>query len=195
MKTKIISLLILIFGCVVKLLGQGTIEIDQQSTTGAVFEGGYLIQSSQPIGQSFTPSLNAVGVVQLFLEEQVANSSPNAVVAVNLLQNSITGPVIAQTMSVTLGTGFEGSVNLFFSTPVTVSPGTTYYFQPVVASGGAFVNVSTFYTYAGGTSFINGVADPSQNFYFREGIVIPEPSTWALLILGGGALLFRRCKN
>jgi hypothetical protein len=195
MKLRRFIFLVVLLLSTLRTFAQGTLEFDQQSTTGAVFEGGYLIQSSQPIGQSFTPSLNSVGFIQLFLEEQVANPDPNAVVAVNLLQNSITGPVVAQTASVTLGTGFEGSVNLFFLTPIAVSPGTTYYFQPVVASGGAFVNVSTFYTYAGGTSFINGVADPSQNFYFREGIVVaPEPSTWVLLLLGG-SLLFRRLRR
>jgi hypothetical protein len=116
-------------------------------------------------------------------------------VYVNLLANSITGPILAQTGFVTLTPLSEGVINFYFSTPATVSPGTTYYLQPVVSVGSADVNVSTFYTYAGGTSFINGGADPSQNFYFREGIVTaPEPSTWALLVLGGAALLFHRRK-
>ena len=190
MNTKVILLLLFFGAFTIEAFPQGTFQVDQQSATNPGFEGAFAIQSSQPIGQSFTPSFNAVGVVQLFLDDQNPLNSPT--VYINLLANSITGPILAQTTPVTLPVNFEGTVNFVFSTPATVSPGTTYYLQPVLQSGEANVNVSILYHYSGGTAFIDGTADPTRNFYFREGIVTtPEPSTWALLVLGGGVLLLR----
>jgi hypothetical protein len=68
-----------------------------------------------------------------------------------------------------------------------VTPGVTYFFQPVAhttewveligASDGG---------YTGGTGFTFGVGG-GADFWFREGIIVPEPSA-ALLLLVGGAL-------
>ena len=152
------------------------------------------IQSSQPIGQSFTPSLDAVGFTQLVLIN--LSSSDNAVVYVNLLSGSITGQNIGQSAPVTVNIGSEVPVNFFFSTPVTVTPGTTYYLQPVVQSGDALINESFLYSYSGGSAIFNGTADPGTQLYFREGIIIvPEPSTWALFAAGAATLFFRRRKS
>jgi hypothetical protein len=168
---------------------------DQQSSTGGFFEGVINIQSAQPVGQSFTPSLNAIGFVQLALEGINSGNNENAVIYVNLLEGSITGQIIGQTTPATVDIGFEGDVNFYFSTAVAVSPGTTYYLQPVVQNGDADINASIYYAYSGGTLFTNGTPVPSENLYFREGIVeTPEPSVWALMALAGGALFLRRCK-
>jgi hypothetical protein len=178
-----------------RTFAQGTLEFDQQSSTGGFFEGVIDISSNQPTGQSFTPALSGIGVVQLALAGQNPGNNANANVYVNLLTSSITGPILAQTGIVAVPIGFEGTVNFFFPTQVALTPGTTYYLQPVVQSGDAVANISTFYHYSGGTSFIDGTANPSENFYFREGLVTaPEPSTWALLALGGGAFFFHRRK-
>jgi hypothetical protein len=51
------------------------------------------------------------------------------------------------------------------------------------------------YNYPGGTAFYHGVSDPTEDLWFREGIVVPEPSSIFLLLTGGAfALLtsFRR---
>jgi hypothetical protein len=45
--------------------------------------------------------------------------------------------------------------------------------------------------YAGGTEFLQG--QPGNNdLWFREGIVVPEAGTWALLVIGCGLLVWRR---
>ncbi len=50
------------------------------------------------------------------------------------------------------------------------------------------------YNYSGGTAFVDGLAVPTKDFWFREGIVVPEPCSPALLLLGGGFLLWARRK-
>ena len=49
------------------------------------------------------------------------------------------------------------------------------------------------YGYTGGDAILAGSPDAGTDFWFREGIVeTPEPSVWALLVFGCGALAFRR---
>jgi len=72
----------------------------------------------------------------------------------------------------------------------------TYYLEPVGLLGGGLINQSG-YQYAGGTLFLDAV--PNQqgfDMWFREGTIVPEPSTFGLLIVTGLALLgWRRCRG
>jgi hypothetical protein len=80
---------------------------------------------------------------------------------------------------------------------VTVTPGQTYYFQVVEQSGDDTWGITgdPDYRYPGGTLFLNGVAVPHSDLWFREGIVVPEPSSMMLLLLGAGVFAyFRRAK-
>src|SRR5688572_19543107 len=96
---------------------QGTYVYDQQSSTEAYLgEAAVVIQSSQPIGQSFTPSLSGVGFIRLYLVDATANGL-GATVFLNLRTESITGPVLGFTSSVSMPDSFAGSVDFFFSTP------------------------------------------------------------------------------
>ena len=55
--------------------GQGTVVYDQQSSTEAnVLEGFLNIQINEPFGQSFTPSLNAVGFIRLGMLTDAAHT-------------------------------------------------------------------------------------------------------------------------
>ncbi len=131
-----------------------------------------VIQSNQPLGQSFTPSLSSVGFIRLFLIDGVRNNGLGATVYVNLREDCITGPVLGLSgpvfMPDNFGIGSGGYTNFFFSSPVPVTPGATYYLQP------------------------NGAAVPFDDLWFREGVFVPEPS-WALLILvGGGVFVYAR---
>src|SRR6266404_1497869 len=75
--------------------GQGTFVYDQQSADESTGGGGVsVIQSNQPLGQSFTPSLSSVGFIRLFLIDGVRNNGLGATVYVNLREDSITGPVL-----------------------------------------------------------------------------------------------------
>jgi hypothetical protein len=112
-------------------------------------------------------------------------------VSVNLRTGSITGPVLGSTEPVFMEDRFSGFVNFLFSNPVTVSPGTTYYFQPVVESGDIWQVAShNAFGYTGGTAFALGQPSQVSDLWFREGIVIPEPSSGLLMLAGFGILLY-----
>ena len=71
--------------------------------------------------------------------------------------------------------GFGRTVNFLFQDAVPVSPGQTYFFQPVVQNSTNFSVYIEAYHYASGTAFLNGVASP-LDLWFREGTYVPEPS-------------------
>jgi hypothetical protein len=128
----------------------------------------------------------------LYIEDYIFPNGPGATLHVNLRADSITGPVIGATSAVLMHGGFFGYTNFFFPAPAAVTPGTTYYFQPVVESGNPRTQLLPGFTYGNGTAFSNGTADPFSDLWFREGIVVPEPSSSWLLVIGSGVLLYVR---
>jgi hypothetical protein len=109
--------------------------------------------------------------------------------------DSITGAVLAATSPVFMPDSFNGFTNFFFAPAVALSPGTTYYFQPIVQSGdGCGTRAYNDYNYPGGMEFTSGMPFPNNDLWFREGVV-PEPSSVALLALGIGALFVRRLEQ
>ena len=162
-----ISLLLVEFAC-----AQGTFLYDQQSSDESnLMEGGASISDSQ----SFTPSLSAVGFIRLYVYDGFPGFN-SATIFVNLRKDSVNGAVLASTVTVDLGDGFVGPVDFFFSEPVAVTPGTTYYFDGQVqsGSGGFGLNASSSYGYSGGTAYLQGMVWPNTDVWFREGIVVPE---------------------
>ncbi len=178
----------LLVACVA--LGQGTVIYDQQSSTEADLGAqGFSIASNQPIGQSFTPSLEAVRFIRMSLSRGSFNQG--ATIYLNLRSDSITGAVLAATSPVALAVGFIGTVDFLFASDVPVSPGTTYYFQPIIQSGGPFFVTGDSFRYPGGSAFLQG--DPvSEDLWFREGIIVPEPTAFALVLFGGGVFAYAR---
>lgn len=168
------------------LFAQGTFVTDQQSSDEAhTQEGGYA-PGQQPLGQSFTPLLDSVGFIRLYIQGGGGTASFHVV----LHNDSITGSVLGTSATTSFSTG--SFVDFLFQTPVSVTPGTMYFFQPVLetATGGWTVNAS-FYNYAGGSAFANGLADSSKDLWFREGVVVvPEPSVVWLLAVMSGALFY-----
>ena len=185
MKKYLAQILLLLI--VVGARGQG-FDYDQQSATSDTGGNGITlgIQSNEPIGQSFIPSRSSVGFVRFFLFDAVFPNPAGATAYVNLWSGSIGGgTLMASTDPVFITPGFDGYANFFFSTTVPVNSGTTYYFQPLVQFGDdVVVGATAGFVYANGMSFIQGVAQPGQDLWFREGIVVPEPSS-ALLTFSG----------
>jgi len=164
--------------------GQGTMIFDQSSST-TNNSGEFLanIQASQPIGQSFTPSLAGVGFVRLYVSDRNADGVGTTIL-VNLLSGSLTGSVVSATAPVFVPDGFHGFTDFFFPANATVTPGSTYYFRPVVQSGEDYgVGYDSRFLYPGGNAFFNGAGDTFYDLWFQEGIV-PEPSSVALLLVG-----------
>ena len=48
------------------------------------------------------------------------------------------------------------------------------------------------YNYRGGIAYYQGVSLPGSDFWFREGIYIPEPSCALLLLTGAGLVVYCR---
>jgi hypothetical protein len=207
MKTKLMKMTAFLAAAfsLMSATAQGLFIYDQQSAVeprGG--ESAGFLQTEQPLGQSFTPGSNSVSFIRLLLSDMRPDNGLGATVYINLRSNSIAGPVIASTdpvfMPDNFGTTTLGYTNFFFATSVPVTPGLTYYFQPVTQSGDPWAVIAdTKYNYQGGTMYVNGVPPQFGNFdlWFREGIyVVPEPSSAALVMAGSGILFYvRRAKN
>ena len=181
--------------------GQGTFIYDQQSATSYAISGSAPFQHEQPFGQAFTPTLSAVGFVQFqFLDVNPGNGT-GASVYVNLWADSLaTGTLLDSTAPVLMPDRFDGITNFFFAVPVPVTPGTTYYLQPIVQSGDDFWGITDGnFSYPNGTWIANGqpVLD-GRVLWFREGTIVPEPSSALLFALAAATLCaprFRRLRH
>ena len=177
---------------------QSTLEYDQQTITAdgspgyGVGAGIDFYDSYSPWGQSFTPSLDAVGFIALPMDDPTAGFG-GATVWVNLMSGSVSGPVIGSTEPINLTGGFNGTFYFYFPTAVAVTPGVQYYFTAEEAFGGTGVNIVSSFSDYPGSIYENGVpVYPGTSIFFREGIVVPEPASTVLVLLGIGALaLFR----
>ena len=189
MKTTLIASFVLNLSF--QTAGQQIFVYDQQSSVDGVYrEGGAEIQPSQPMGQSFTPTLDSVGFVRLHVYDATFGNNLNGTLYLNLRSDSITGPILASTDPVVLPPRAARPVDFLFSTPVPVTPGTTYFFQPVVQTGNTWGLNASDYNYAGGTAFVLGQPNiRNWDLWFREGIVVPEPSSIVLISLGTVGLL------
>ncbi len=170
-----------------RLFAQGTMLVDQQSFDLATATANINING---IGQSFTPSLSSVDYVQF----GVFDISPGSSMFVNLRQNSLSGTIIGTTAteSVPLNNGLLETTFLF-STRVILTPGTEYFFEPVVVVNATQINIEisnplSSNPYSGGSA-LHGNAPGNYSLWFSEGILVPEPSTWTVFGLGAAALL------
>jgi len=87
----------------------------------------------------------------------------------------------------------DNQVNTFYYPDnIGVTPGQLYFFEPVVLSAGSLdVGTKSPSSYLGGDLWSNGLMDPQADLWFREGIVVPEPSTVWLLAWGSGVFIWR----
>src|SRR5438876_85248 len=99
-------------------VGQGTLVYDQQSSTNEVTNlpgGGLVIQQQvPPWGQSFTPSLSAVGFVRLGPNDGNASDGLGATMYLNLIAGSIGGTIIGTSAPVTMPNNFGGYATFYF---------------------------------------------------------------------------------
>jgi hypothetical protein len=175
-------------------VAQGIYLYDQQSSDESNLGGAARdISIAQPTGQTFTPTLSMVGFIRLWLVDHTSANGIGTTMSLNLREGTIGGAFLSSSDTVVLANGFRGTVDFIFSTPVTVTPNSTYFFEPVILGGESFscAAYNTFF-YSGGTSYALGVPEVNLDLWFREGIIVPEPATWALWLVGGSALLCGR---
>jgi hypothetical protein len=177
---------------------------DQQSSNSPSLFGDYLNIQTEPLTQSFVPALSAIGFVQFEFWDISGNGNNGATVYVNLWSGSPnvnSATLLGSTTPVYMPNGFGSSIpgvtNFYFSTLLTLTPGQTYYLQPVVQSGDNPWDIwNPGDTYSSGQLYGSGAFfQPSTDLWFREGVV-PEPSTLALCSFSGilGYTLRRRSK-
>jgi hypothetical protein len=184
---KKLNLCVLLVVLAVPSFGQGTLVFDQESSSDEGYVGGGApIQFYGTVGQSFTPSLSTVGFFRVKLQDLAPYNSLGATLLINLRSNAINGPILGTTTSVVLPDGFNGSTNFFLPTVVPVVPGTMYFFQVLVQSGDN-VNIAMMGdVYSSGTVYGGNFPATGNDLWFREGVVVPEPTALALLGCGLG---------
>jgi hypothetical protein len=183
MKMKPVTVALILAACCAR--GQGTLEYDQQvSPTNA--PGVFNNIQPGPTGQSFVPGFSAVGFVELYLKDVTFFNGIGATVYVNLWSDSLTnGTLLGTTAATTMPDVFGGTTNFLFTAPVAVSPGTTYFLEAVIQSGDSFqIGVVSSSRYTNGMAFFQGVPNPNASLWFREGLVVPEPSSVLLIFFG-----------
>jgi len=95
-----------LFGCTA--VSQDVFVYDQQSSTTdwAPYCGGVFSPGTPPgQGQSFTPSLSAVGFIQLKLKDAFPGNSTGAIMQIDLRSDSITGPLLGTSLPVEMADG------------------------------------------------------------------------------------------
>lgn len=176
--------------------GQGNFNYDQQSSTyeaPLAYGSGPTIQSALPsTGQSFTPALPAIDFIRLKFQDGDPADGLGATIYLNLRSTSITGPILATTDSVSMANGFSGVANFFFPNTIPLSAGTAYYFDLGLQSGGTWNADVEGFSYAGGEAYSKGLPSPGSDYWFREGVIVPEPTSTALLLMGTAIFLYRR---
>jgi len=195
MKRLILAMMVLTSTC--SAFAQGTFVYDQQSATNGFGQAGADIQTSQPVGQSFTPASAFIGFATLQFSDTVVNNGIGSTVFVNLREDSITGNVLTASSPVFMRDSYVGTTDFIFPSNVPITPGSTYFLVPVLQSGDDTSIHADFYNYPGGTAYTFGQPNPGGlDFWFREGYIVPEPSVACLSLAGVAvAVWFRRRKS
>ena len=184
MKTKFIALIFLSGALFAR--GQGTFVWDQGSTN-ITDESRPL--TNTPLAQGFTPTESLMDAAAFYLIPEYPSPGGDAEVIVR--SGSVTGAIIGTSNPETVS-GYGGVYYFTFSDPVTLTPGTEYYLQPVELSGNLGAQLGFDFARTGQATW-GGVSQPQYNFFFEEGIqVVPEPSVATLFMIGGIAYWPRR---
>jgi len=170
---------------------QVLIEDQASGVVGEILTDTLLTPNAQLV-QSFTPAFGGIGFVQL--QTIVGALDPGNVgvtVVVQLREGGSLGPVIATTEPLFLQHLSNEFTTFLFSDNILIIPDVTYFFQPVVLSGGSLAVVEKIAsTYTRGDLFVNGSPTGGRSdLWFREGLVaIPERSIVWLALLGAGGV-------
>jgi hypothetical protein len=185
--------------------GQGNFIYDQQSSDESrLLDGGDGVQSVSEtqfqehlqhpflLGQTFTPSLNSIEFVRLSI---TSYANVPSTLRLELFATPTSSASLATSTSVTVASTHQVFADFYFTTPLAVIPGNTYFLHPESVVG-TFGVAKYKYDYSGGAaylSYLNG-APNVEDYWFREGIIAaPEPSAVSLVLVGG--ILFYVCRK
>ena len=199
-------------------LSQGTIKVyDQMVTYGVPMPGDVHsdfapIRTNTPFAQSFVPILTEVGFVELTLRYMLYLEPPlSETLYLNLREGSVTGPILGSTPALVFthasgdpGWGVTHVQDFLFPEAVGVNPGESYFIEVVHVSGDDLIGLGIVCPnyageptyYAAGELVMTGKPFRLWDMWFREGILIPEPGTASLMVLGAALLMWHsRCRR
>lgn len=193
---------------------QGSILVtaDQSYTPTSGIGGGPFIFGRQ-FGQSFTPTLSSLDVVEVLTYDNQPTNGIGAVLRAIIHQGqNLDGAILATSQNLSLADGFGYNSNIFlagavthfdFASSVTLTPGLLYTIEINQVSGDTqwvMVNGNTDAVYTRGQGLIDDTKTLGYDFWFREGptvAAVPEPATlviWSLGALGCAVAGYRRRK-
>ena len=173
------------------VFSQGFLVVDQASgTLDEIVTVATRLPDCQ-IAQSFTPSLSAVGFVQFSQYVPAFPGNDQVTFVVNLRAGAYNGSIVSSTDPVVLVNHLTQIGTFYYPENVGVTPGQLYFFEPVLLSSGS-LDIGTKFpsSYPRGDAWNNGLQG-GGDYWFREGIVVPEPYTVWLLIFGSGVFIWR----
>ena len=158
--------------------------VDQQntSTTSVITTGS---ATGNFLGESFTPSLLTIDAATF----SGATIGVSSTITLDLLAGAgYTGTLLASSPDLTLTNTTPQTVEFDFASAAVLVPGDTYTLVLVQTAGdGTNFSFGDGNPYAGGKLYaIDGSSNSSLDLVFAEGIAVPEPSPWALLLGGAG---------
>jgi hypothetical protein len=190
---KYLTFFLAVVGWYTASTGGQDLLFDQRSGPDLMIQNGVPVLDNH-LFQSFTPELPAIGFVQF--QAVLYPEGGSSLTRVNLRQGGIDGPIAASTDSLSIEDNGLFVRTYFFPENVSVQPGQMYWLdvelQSLVAPAVA-ISFELLYpsSYQGGDLYTRGSPSPDFDLWFREGMVVPEPSSWALLV--SGAVLILGC--
>ena len=114
--------------------GVGIYQVDQ--SVGPINPPN-LFANIQPAttGESFVPTLSSIGFAQFYLNDASPVLQSSTLYVILWSGSSANSVYLGQTAPVTVGPFSAGATTFYFSNPVALTPGSTYFLQPIVQSG------------------------------------------------------------
>ena len=140
--------------------------VDQQNLVGADVTGPI-----HDTGQSFTPSLSAMNVVDVSLS--TVNPGSTVTIRLDLFSGAgYGGTLLGSSFLVTVSEFGPHTIEFNYASLIDLVPGSMYTFRMTVVSGGGYEELRSLANpYAGGTAFTpSGMIFPESDLVFAEGI-------------------------
>ncbi|HEX7976333.1 MAG TPA: hypothetical protein VF498_18120 [Anaerolineales bacterium] len=151
-------------------------------------------------GQSFTPTLPVLDVVELLTEDFNWGNGYGIELFVNIRKTTIDGPILGTSNIVQLPDKFSGNTRFTFPAVVSLTPGELYVIEVVPASGQDVYKTNWGIRYGGnwmgspypgGSAIFKGIESPIIDLWFWEGLASKSPQTSASCKKGLWAYLSR----
>ena len=174
---RIALLALVLLGLTYTIARAEDISMVDQEYTNLARSYFYHIPVHSPIGQTFTPKLSALNVVEIWITG-ASSDYHNADVQVRIRKGTIDGPIIGTSSIGHVSDGYDGIVHLEFPTIIPVAPGEIYVIEALNVAGdelGVIVDEGPA-KYARGYFIVRGAAELNKDMWFREGLNAASPT-------------------